>query len=145
MLSKGNYKARAIGGEFGQAKSGTDQVVVVFEVTEGPDRGSRISWYGFFTEKAQARTIESLQHCGCTFPGDTVTDLTGLDLNEVELVVDVETYEGKERSKVQWVNKLGGPNLKNQMGAAEKASFADRMRGLVASKRSSEKDDNLPF
>ncbi len=136
-LSPGYFKARAVDGDFGHAGTGTRQVAVSFEVTDGEAKGAHITWYGFFTQSTGERTLESLRHCGCTFPGDVLTDLTGLGSTEVELVIEEEEGEnGAVRPRVRWVNRIGGGvALGSRMTEAEKRQFSAEMRGFVVSSR----------
>src|SRR5579862_677136 len=107
MLSPGYYRARAIEWALGKTDKGNRQVAVRFQTFDDEDRpGEAITWYGYFTEKTAERTLESLQHCGWT--GDDITDLSGIERNEVQLVVENEEYEGKVHARVAWVNLPGG-------------------------------------
>lgn len=140
MLPKGFYRARATGGEFGVTPTkGTDFVRVAFRVVEGQHAGGFASWDGYFTENTTKRTVESLKHCGCTFPDNDVTNLTGIDSQDVSIEVEHETYQTKEgetktRARVAWVNSLsGGVNPEHQMDAGHKAAFAAKMKGVVLS------------
>lgn len=135
MSNKRVYRARAAQWALGESKSGKEQVVVYFNVlTEGAAEPA-ITWYGYFTEATADRTLESLRNCG--WAGDDLTDLTGLDANEVDLVVEDEEYEGKVNAKVRWVNKPGAFALKAPLAADKAKAFAasmrDRIRALDAS------------
>lgn len=130
MLAAGTYKARAVQGVLGQAGNGTDQVGVEFELTDPEVAGQRIAWYGFFTEKALETTLRALRTCG--WQGQDLSDLSGIDANEVSLVVEHEEYEGATRARVRWVNGAGGLAMKAPMQADQAKSFAARMRGAVA-------------
>jgi hypothetical protein len=136
-LAPGHYRARAVEGDFGVAGTGTKQIAVLFEITEGEARGERVTWYGYFTPATAERTIESLRHCGCTFPDDAIDDLDGLTVNEVGLVLEEEHDEhGPVRLRVRWVNRLAsGVALGARLDAAAKRSFADEMRGFVMASR----------
>lgn len=125
MIAPGTYIARAVSAELGETKAGNPQIAVEFDTgTDG-----RITWFGYFTEKAQERTLQALRYCG--WCGIDLTDLSGIDRNDVELVVEHESYEGKTRAKVQWVNKLGGIGLKSKMSPDKAAAFAARMKGAI--------------
>jgi hypothetical protein len=118
----------------GHSSNGTEQIAVLFEYVDKNGEPDTITWFGFFTDAAADRTIEALRYCG--WEGDDFGRLEGLDKNEVELVLENETYQGKERVKVQWVNRLSGLALKAPMNAAQIAAFSARMRGkAVASKQ----------
>lgn len=130
-IQDGTYRARAVGAALGETKGGKEQVAVEFELlTDDLTPGQRITWFGYFTEKTTARTIESLRICGWT--GSDLTDLEGIGANEVELVVENEEWEGKTRAKVQWVNKAGGGlSLAAPLSADKAKAFAARMKGAV--------------
>lgn len=128
---EGIFRARAVEGQFGYTNGGKEQVAVTF-LLEG---GQRLTWYGYFTEKTEERTFESLRYCG--WEGTDLSDLTGIDRNEVELVVEEEEYDGKVKSKVQWVNRPSSPVMARPMDKAQVKSFAERMKGkLLAYDRS---------
>jgi len=139
----GTYRARAVSGGLGYAGNGTEQLAVDFVITEGPNEGQHVTWWGFFSDKAVDRTIESLRICG--WKGDDLCDLTGITDNDVDLVIEAEEYEdrrtGEIRSigKVRWVNRAGGLNLKDAMSPQQAREFAARMRGRVASLGSSKR------
>jgi hypothetical protein len=125
------YRARAIEAGLGESSTGKEQVAVSFEIlTEGvPEKF--LTWFGYFTDATANRTIESLRHCG--WKGDDLTDISGLD-QEVDLVVEEEEYEGKQHTKVQWVNRPGGLTIKTPLSPdkakAFSASMRDRIRAL---------------
>ena len=149
MIQAGNYRARATKALLAQIGANkTPALQVVFQIIdEGPAQGETIRWDGWLTDKAADRTIEALGHCGWT--GDDVSvfakdgaPLQGMDLNDVELVIEMESYEKdgetKHAAKVQWVNRIGGGrglNVENAMPVAEAAAFAAKMKGLVLKAR----------
>jgi len=130
---KGRYKAKAQEWGLGQSSKGTEQVGVLFELTEGDAKGIRITWYGSFSEAAAAFTLKGLRACG--WEGTDVLELetahAGLDKNEVSLVIEQEEYQGKTSAKVQWVNPIGGVGLKTPLDPAQKQSFAARMKQFI--------------
>lgn len=122
----GVHKARAA--EFAYGKSGGKECIAVrFEFVGGPHDGKSIQWFGYFTEKTEERTLESLRHAG--WVGADIVNLDGLGTTEVELVIGDEEYEGKVRSKVQWVNRASRVTIKDQLDSSALQSFAARMRG----------------
>jgi len=148
-LQAGTYRARATKALLAQVgKNETPAMQVVFQIQdEGPHQGETIRWDGWLTDKTQDRTIESLQHCGWT--GDDISTfakdgapMQGMDLNDVELVVELETYEKdgekKTAAKIAWVNRIGGGrglNVENAMPEAKALAFAERMKGIVLKSR----------
>jgi len=131
---KGTVKARAREWALGQSNNGKDQIAILFDIVAGEHAGKSITWFGYFTDATTERTLESMRHCG--WDGDDFVSLDGLNANEVELVLDEETYEGKTRTKVQWVNRTGRLSLKNAMDKQQQQAFAAKMRGAaIASKK----------
>lgn len=124
---QGTFKARAKEWGLGHSATGKEQVAVLFEVTQGEHAGKSFTWFGFFTENTTERTLDSLRHCG--WDGDNFVEMKGLDSNEVEIVVEEEEYEGKVRTKVQWVNRPSRLAMREQMNAQAQAAFAAKMRG----------------
>lgn len=138
MIPVGSYKARAQTGTFAESKAkGTAYVRVPFRIDDGEHKGTTVTWDGYFTENTTERTVEALRNCGCTFPGDNITDLTGLGSAEVEIVVEHEGWEDRDgnprtRARVQWVNAPGGGIPEEQlMDERKRASFAAKMKGTV--------------
>lgn len=136
QLQNGRYRARAVDAVLGIADTGTKQVAVLFELLDMP--GQSIPWYGYFTEKTEDRTLESLMHAG--WHGDDLSNLMrdGLGESEVTLVVEQEQDQktGEFRARVKWVNALGaGALVKNEMTDGDKLAFAQKMRAKVMQKR----------
>ncbi len=136
MLNEGRYTARAIEGGLGNANNGNPQIAVRFQILDEGHDGQEITWFGSFSKnKGQGsktpleRTIESLRVCG--WEGDDLSDLTGIDANEVSLVIEHEEYEGKTQAKVKWVNRPGGLALKAPMSVDSAKAFAAKMKGEV--------------
>lgn len=131
-LKVGKHTGIARSWDFGETDKGTEQVAVEFEVLEGEDAGEFITWYGFFTDDTEDRTLESLRACG--WQGDDVTDLQGMGSRKVQLVVEDELYQGKTHSRVRWVNRVGGNGvrLKKTMAPETKRMLAARLRAKAA-------------
>ncbi len=142
MVPSGRFTARATDGVWGESKNkGTPFVRVSFKIVGGPADGQFVTWDGYFTEATQERTLESLRHCGCAFPGDDVTNLEGIDNQDVSITVEHEKYTPESgdkagieqtRARVAWVNSLGGGiPTEQQMTDAKKKAFAARLKGAV--------------
>jgi hypothetical protein len=127
---KGKFRAKAKEWGLGESSTGKEQIAVSFDIlTEGAEF-STITWYGYFTEDTWQRTLESLRIMGWTGT-DFEQDLVGLDTNEVELVVAEEEFDGKVRTKVQWVNRVGGLNIKAPLTLERTKAFAATMRDRI--------------
>lgn len=123
LHEEGRFRARGIEGAWGHSKSGTEQVAVLFELEDG----ARLTWYGYLTEKTAERTMNSLIACGVT----DLETLEGLGNDEVELVIEHETYEGTTRAKIQWVNRLGsgGVAMQNKAEGSALKSMLKKHQG----------------
>lgn len=130
--NKRYYRGKAK--EWTMSLSSTDKpmLVVLFDIlTEGASEKS-LTWRGFFTELTTDRTIEALRFMG--FEGDDLSQLEGLDRNEVDLVVEDEEYtdsesgEVKTSAKVQWVNKPRALSVKTVLEGDGLKSFAAQMK-----------------
>ena len=88
--NKRYYRGKAKEWTLSESSTGKVMIVVLFDIlTEGASEKS-LTWRGFFTEATTDRTIESLRAMG--FEGDDLSQLVGLDKNEVDLVVEDEEY-----------------------------------------------------
>jgi hypothetical protein len=129
-ITPGKYRAKAKAHQWGRAKTGTELVRVEFEFTSGTVAGQSIYWDGFFTEKTQERTLESLEACG--WDGASLKDLKGLGTKEVELVVELEKgNDGNEYAKVKWVNGLNRRAVQQELDAGSLSNLEQRMKGLM--------------
>lgn len=127
MIEEGTYRAKARRAQLGSTSTGKEQVAVEFEIAEPQ---TRIVWYGYFTEKTVDSTIKALRTCG--WQGDDLSDLAGIDANEVELVIEHERDDrGFPRPRVRWVNSTGGLALKSALDPAAAKTFAARMKGAI--------------
>lgn len=134
LIAAGQWKARPTAAALGTTeKSGSETVAVGFVIDEGPSQGRSITWYGYFTDKTEERTIESLRYCG--WHGDMINDLIEIGQDpEVRVYLAIEhepDQEGVIRARVRWVNAGGGVALKNRMDPGAALSFAQRMRGKI--------------
>jgi hypothetical protein len=132
MIAAGFYVTRAVGpAEFFEASTGSKGVKVPFQVS-----GEPVEWVGWLTEKAEARTAESLALLG--FDGEHEASVTG---REVQLVIEYEEYEttdGEKRQapRIKWIND---PNRRSGLGtpmsAGDAAAAKQRLKGLVLAQR----------
>lgn len=126
MTLQGTHKARAKEWALGHSSTGKEQIAILFEISQGEHAGKSITWFGYFTEATTDRTLDTMRYCG--WEGDNFAALEGLDANEVELVIAPDTYEGKTRDRVQWVNRPARLALREQMSPSAAANFAANMR-----------------
>lgn len=134
LIPESFYRAVAVKPiQFGEAKTGTKQVLVQFEIIDGPHSGRLLPWFGFFSEKAHERTLEALRLCG--FKGDDLMAVLEQPMDqEVSITVEHEVYEGKSHARVAWVNAPGGGGvtLAKPMGADQFRQFAAQLKSKLA-------------
>jgi len=130
MIPEGTWKVRGTEGALGTSSTGNETVGISLTILEGEAKGSRITWYGFFTEKTFDRTIEALRHLG--WEGNDISDLRGVDRLEAYAVIEHEADEdGELHAKVRWINSGGGVALKDRMDVGSAKAFAERVKGRV--------------
>jgi hypothetical protein len=111
---------------FGESGNGTPFIFTVFDV-----EGEQITGYFYLTEKSAKYTQEKLLTMG--IPKDTPWEevCAGIEDGDflkgfvVQIIVDVETFEGKDRPKVNGVRSnhyIGGPQ-RSESGAENAKKF----------------------
>lgn len=134
MIPAGKYIGTPVSAALGFTSGGKEQIAVQFEFLD--PAGEKLTWYGYFTDAAFDRTIESLRACGWT--GSSLDEFSADHLpagfaNQVELVVQHEEYQGKTQVRIAFVNSIGsGVALKSAMDAAQARAFAAKMKGRIA-------------
>ena len=103
-------------GWFGEkGENNTPFIRIPVVVTEdGPDKGTVAVWYGWLSNKAVDNTIARLAEV-FNFNGDLAAlhegklTLAGMPCN---ITTEEESYEGRTRLKVAWLNAPGGSQAK---------------------------------
>lgn len=125
----------------------TPQIVGRFEMLDGEDAGKLETWFGSLSDDLTTKgdksfyefTIESLRACGWT--GDELAEIPALAeaghlVNEVILVREHKIDgQGKTRSSVKYVNRLGAVKVDlkdNAMTAQEIADFSRKMKARLS-------------
>lgn len=135
-MNPGTYRANAIRAELGESQNGTPFAAVTFRLE---DKDETIVWYGYLTDRTTERTLRSLRIAGWVGNDLRTIEGDGSALREsVDLVIQDDEYNGKVRSKVQWVNKVKGS------GALDKDALAKRL-AAVAKVTTKEKPIALGF
>jgi len=130
LLENGTYRAKALEAKLGLSSGGNEQVGVRFALLDR--EGESITWYGTFSEAAFEIAVRGLRAAG--WKGDDLSDLSSLSgdsVPEVDLVVERETYQGKTRAKVKFINSGGGLAMKQALVGDQAKAFAERMRAKV--------------
>lgn len=123
--------------QFGKAKTGTDQVVVMFSIIEGEMAGERLPWIGYFSEKSEDRTLESLRLVG--WVGDEIEAVVHGPLDQkVSITVEhnKNPENGKVMARVAWVNAFGsggGLRLDAPLVGNDLKAFSARMKAKAKS------------
>ncbi len=133
-MEDGYYTMKGVAGGLGNAKTGTPQIAVQLVVSQGPAKGESITWFGTFTDNATEYTFAALRTLG--WEGDDLTNLAGLDKNEVRVHVKTEEYQGKWNQKAKGIYPLGGLGLANPMSERDAKAFAATMKGAAVASRS---------
>lgn len=156
-LIEGTQPAEFLEYDFGVASTGTDQIALLFRLTDGPWKGREVTWFGTFTEAAIEYTLEALANVG--WDGKDVRTMKDALKRgtRVNLVFATEEYNGETRSRPRFINKAGirfgaaGPMSKEQrngflrelqerLGASAVATGAAGRAFIPKGK-----DDDIPF
>lgn len=130
-IQAGFYKGRAIAGseQYGiNPENGNEQIAIDVAI---PSLDRSFTTFLYFTEAATPYAIERLRACG--WKGVDISRLTDLDANEITIGIKYETYQGKERMKVDIATGGGRVKIENQMDDRQKRAFAARMASLLKS------------
>jgi hypothetical protein len=133
MIAEGTYLATAVSAAnfINAGQKGTPGVEVEFQLDEGPNTGELITWTGWLTDAARARTSEALAACG--YDGAHDESVRG---RKAKLVIRHEEYEGRTRARVAFINDVDRMSGAKPMSAVEKAAAKEAIRGLVLSAKS---------
>lgn len=124
---------------FGESSTGSSHIWVVFE----KDDASIIGFF-YLTDKAIVHTQKALLRLGAR--GDWDEIVAGIESGEllvgtdVQVIVEMDEFEGKTRPKVKWVNEnnfVGGMQRSENAGAKAK-KFAALWTKIVP-------EDDVPF
>jgi hypothetical protein len=108
MVPAGEYVCKAKRWGYELTEKRKLRLAIEYEVLEGERKGQAIYDDLYITEAALPRTVEVLRTLG--WVGKDLSEVDagkgGLDANAVQLVLQDDTYEGKTRAKVKYVNPL---------------------------------------
>jgi len=131
--------------EVGDKETPCCQIPLV--VIGGPQDGKRITWQGWLTDGALSSTVKAL-HEAFNFEGQwgaLVRDPNGFDGLRCRIVTVMETYNGKERCKVRWLNPDGGgAKLDERKATSLIASLEGRSKAVVKDLQQKASSDELP-
>lgn len=115
LFPKGNYLATVLEHGFGKTPSGSEQFVVKFDTEAGVITGyfSLAETVNDKGKSAADYTMGKIRAMG--FNGDDLGELAEGDLlagNKCDITVEHDTYQGKTKAKVGFVNPVGGGAIK---------------------------------
>lgn len=143
MIAAGKYRGVCVAIGLGLTEKGNEQITATFRIVVGPEDGQMLPWYGYFSEKSSARTMQSL--CAMGWQGDDITEFCEEGAHppqtEVELDVEHNTYEGNTTARVAWVNGA----IRKPLEGAARAAFKARMMALTGATPKIPGGDKLPF
>lgn len=138
----GKYAGKVIESALSETQKGDPQVALYCELGgEGPEKGIKLTYYGYFTEKTEEHTLNALRAAGWT--GNDMTELADwkkavpqpLDVElviEQEDVVDEQNQATGTRPRIRWINPQGKIGVRTRMAPDKAAAFAQRMKGRLA-------------
>lgn len=136
-MKKVRVKARAIpdSHEWGYStNTNTEQVGMKVEILDGEFVGQFLTWYGYFTEKSEDRTLEQLEIAG--WNKSSVIDLPGLGSTEFELILEEQEDQDEHGNpagaywRPTFINRIGVA-MRNKMDEMQKRAFAARIGARV--------------
>jgi hypothetical protein len=129
-IQDGKYrgKAKASAPILIESGKGTPGISVEIAFLDPALAGASLTWTGWLSDGAFDRTVESLRILG--WAGAELDNVSGLDANEVEVVVKAEEYDGNWYPRIQFINRLGGA-LGAPMAPDKAKKFAAAMRARI--------------
>jgi hypothetical protein len=129
LPKQGVYKARAIKGseQYGESSNKNQQIYIDFKF---PELNRQYTIILSLSPAAYPYSIQRLRALG--WDGDRISDLTGIDKNEVDVDLTHETWEGKQQVKLNI--RSGGGRIVAQNPVDPKAFEAkfNALTGLQA-------------
>jgi hypothetical protein len=126
-IAAGVYRGRAVAGseQYGTTNNGTDQIAIDLDL----DGGHRVSTFLYFSDKAAKYSIQRLRSLG--WQGSDLSNLVGIDANDVDVEIKYEEYQGELKMKVNIV--AGGTvTLDKPLDDKGKKAFAARFKALAS-------------
>lgn len=141
LLPEGNYRAKAVHGgwKLGFTSNKNPQIAVAMDLL---DSGRQLPWYGFFTDDTWERTVDSLTAMG--WDGHDVNNIRELP-KEVIAVVKHNTWKGKTRAKIEFINDPGRvAGLQSVMSEDDATGFAAELAQRMAERGHDSGGDGKP-
>lgn len=102
LIPEGDYLVEVESVEQKDSKNDNPMLEWVFVGKEGKSKGKKFYYYTVLTRESLFNLGQLLDRLGFEVPDDVMEiDLTELPGSEITAVIGTETYQGKERSKIQ--------------------------------------------
>jgi hypothetical protein len=141
-MQTGIFRAKVVSSGVSQTKDGKPTIAVVIRCFNADETESfTITYNGYLSEKAHARTLDSLKTMGYLFQTENMSDLAenkGFDKTvEFEADIQEEIYDGKTQIKVKWINPIGGQANKFMLSKDEAVTKLEGLNigGMIANFR----------
>jgi hypothetical protein len=123
--------AKLVTYSIGLASTGREQIGILFEVTEGELQGRELTWFGSFTPESFPITVKTLRELGWSAQ-NVGTLRTELRLGTlVQLVCEPETFNGRERLRVKFVNRRGVVRMDQHMTKEQRSAFSKEVQEML--------------
>lgn len=120
-VKAGKYTAKIVDADVWASTKNEPRAVLVFDFMNEEGNPRQLMWFGSLNGGAREITVETLVRCG--FTGNDLADLNkGKEvLNEgpYEIVVEMNTYEGKTGPRIKYINAPGGGAFRERMQSAD--------------------------
>lgn len=136
-IQPGTYVAKVVSHAISETKGGDPQAAITF----GFD-GHTLTYFGSFKPGALKFTIQALLACGLKGQNPAGALEIGKEVSIV--VADEVGQDGVSRTKIKWVNKLGG--VKNVIAEdAARAKLSALEGAVMAAREEQGVQDEIPF
>jgi hypothetical protein len=113
IKNPGRYTATVESAELGQSEKGTPFLALACK----NEAGDELTAYLYLSDAAVERSVKTLREV-FAFDNNFETVVQQVTGRTCSIVVEMETFEGKERAKIKWVNTVGGSTSKPLDNAA---------------------------
>jgi hypothetical protein len=127
LHEEGRFRAKAVEGAWGHTSNGVVQVAVMFEL----ETGAKLTWYGYMTERAEERTMNSLIACGVT----DLESLEGVDTNDVEVTIEHDTSPRTVEIPGDLDDALTGAGVRERFDALAYSARKEHVRSVQDAKQ----------
>lgn len=145
MIQSGSYEATLISHAISETKAKEPQAAVTFSfIADG--KPTTMTWFGSFKQgKALEITLKALLNCG--LKGNNPAGPLEIGKKLSITIEDEVDDQGKARTKIRWVNALGG--VRNVMPADSALAKLSALEGAVMKARQEnniqDDSDAIPF